>query len=359
MNNDPISQIQVSQKHVSSIEVRDESRALKVIKSTTFWILVVVVVMVVAFGVLTPNHVFFLPSTLLTVAFNGSQMMIVAVGMAYLLGAGELDLSVGTNIILSSTLAAKALKAFAGTPEQIMRGEYTHLTAGIIVGVLVAILSGSLFGLLNGLIVTRLRINSFIATLGTMMMYWGTALVLSQGAAEVGIPRALQTGFGHKKLLGIVPLPLLVAVAIGLILWVIIATTRFGLHTLAIGSSKESARRSGIDIDAHRLKLFILLGGLAGLAGLFDLVRFATTNPAGHQTDALLAITAAVLGGTSMWGGIAAIGGAMLGTLIPVILQTGLVIMEIGAFYQLIGTGILLIGAVYMDQRKRGRDAEA
>src|SRR3990172_10210890 len=97
MNNDPISQIQVSQKHVSSIEVRDESRALKVIKSTTFWILVVVVVMVVAFGVLTPNHVFFLPSTLLTVAFNASQMMIVAVGMAYLLGAGELDLSVGTN----------------------------------------------------------------------------------------------------------------------------------------------------------------------------------------------------------------------------------------------------------------------
>lgn len=343
-------------QHLSSIPAAEESITKRVIRSTSFWILLVVVVMIVIFGILTPENVFLRVDTLFTVGLNASQMMVVAVGLAYLLAAGELDLSVGTNIILSSTLAAKALKAVAGTPEQIMRGEYPNLGAAIVVGVLVAIGSGALFGFINGVIITRLKINSFIATLGTMMVYLGSSLVLSYGAAEIGIPRALQTGFGHAKLFGFLPLPLLVALVIGFVLWFFMTATRFGLHTCAIGSSKESARRSGIDVDAHRMKLFMMVGSLAGVAGLFDLTRFATTNPQGHQTDGLMAITAAVLGGTSMWGGIASIGGAMLGTLIPVILQTGLVILRIGAFYQLIGTGVLLIAAVYFDQRRRARE---
>lgn len=340
-------------KHVSSIAIEREPIYVKWLRSSAFWIFVIILFMVIIFGILTPHNVFFRPNTLLTIGLNASQMIVIAVGISYLLGAGEIDLSVGTNIILSSTLAARTLKFISGTPEQVMRGEYPHLTAGIIMGVLVAIIVGLFCGLLNGLIITKLNINSFITTLGTMMMYWGTSLVISHGAAEVGIPRALQTGFGHKKLLNYFPLPLVLAIVISIILWVIMDKTKFGLYTTAIGSSQEAARRSGVKVDRHRMKLYALVGMLAGIAGLFDLTRFATTNPQGHQTDGLMAITAAVMGGTSMWGGVASIGGTMLGTLVPVTLQTGLVILRVGAFYQLIGTGAFLIIAVYLDKKRK------
>ena len=351
-------ELDTGKQHLSSTPIEEASVLQRLTRSTAFWIFLIIIAMVTIFGILTPHNVFFRLETLFTIGLNASQMMILAVGVSYLLSAGEIDLSIGTNLILSSTLAAKTLKAVAGSPEQVMSGVYPYLTEAVIAGVLVAVTSGAFFGFVNGLIVTRLRINSFIATLGTMMVYWGTSLVLSWGAAEVGIPRALQIGFGHKKILDIIPLPLLVALVISVILWFIMLTTRFGLHTCAIGSSQVSARRAGVNVDNHRMKLFILLGALAGIAGLFDLTRFATTNPQGHQTDGLLAITAAVMGGTSMWGGIASIGGAMLGTLIPVILQAGLVILRVGAFYQLIGTGLFLITAVYLDQRRRTHDME-
>jgi len=100
------------------------------------------------------------------------------------------------------------------------------------------------------------------------------------------------------------------------------------------------------------VSIFVLVGILAGIAGFFDLARFATTNPQGHQTDGLLAITAAVMGGTSLKGGRASIPGAMLGALIPTIIQTGLVIMSVGAFYQMIATGVFLVIAVYLDQKR-------
>lgn len=347
------------QGHLSSIAIQEETFFKRLTRSSAFWVFLVIVVMVIIFGILTPNNVFFRVDTLFTIGLNASQMMVLAVGVSYLLAAGEIDLSIGTNLILSSVLAAKVIKLVAGTPEQAMRGEFPNLGWAVVAGIVVAVGSGAFFGFINGLVITRLKINSFITTLGMMMVYWGTSLVLTSGASEVGIPRALQLGFGHKKLFDLVPVPLLVAIAISFVLWFIMSTTRFGMHTCAIGSSQIAARRSGVEVDKHRIKLFMLLGALAGTAGLFDLTRFATTNPQGHQTDGLLAITAAVMGGTSMWGGIASIGGSMLGTLIPVILQTGLVIMRVGAFYQLIGTGIFLIIAVYLDQRRRGRDSEA
>jgi ribose transport system permease protein len=124
------------------------------------------------------------------------------------------------------------------------------------------------------------------------------------------------------------------------------------LYTCAIGSSSESSQRSGINTDKYVISIFMLVGVLAGIAGFFDLARFATTNPQGHQTDGLMAITAAVMGGTSLKGGRASITGALLGALIPTVIQTGLVIMSVGAFYQMIATGIFLVIAVYLDQRR-------
>jgi ribose transport system permease protein len=131
--------------------------------------------------------------------------------------------------------------------------------------------------------------------------------------------------------------------------------TRPGVRLLAMGSSREAAERSGLDVRAQTLVLFTVVGLLAGVAGVIDLARFGTTNVSGHQTDALAAIGAAVIGGTSLYGGHIGMGGALLGTLLAVILQDGLVIVGLSPFYQLIATGLVLIAAVYIDQQRKRR----
>ena len=118
-------------------------------------------------------------------------------------------------------------------------------------------------------------------------------------------------------------------------------------------ASPEAASRAGINTDRHLMGLFALMGLLAGIATMIDISRFATTNISGHQTDNLQAIAAAVIGGTSLFGGVASIPGTVVGTLIPVVLGTGLIFLRVDSFYQLIVIGLIIIIAVYVDQRNR------
>lgn len=330
-------------------------RLAMALRSTPVGMAVIVVALIVLFGVLSPNGAFFRVSNLSTITLNVSVTMLLAVGITYVLAAGELDLSIGSNVVLSSVVAAKVLVALSGTPDEVRAGEYPDLALGIAAGTVAAILAGTLFGLVNGLLVTRLRINSFIVTLGTMGIGTGLAYVVSNGVNVPNVPRSLQTGFGIEKLFGIVPYPMIVVLIVSAVLWYMLRRTRFGLYTLAIGSSREAAERAGIRSPRHVLVLFVMMGALAGVAAMLDLTRFATTNIGGHQTTALAAIAAVVIGGTSLFGGRATIAGSMVASLIPVILGTGLVILGVPSFYQLIVVGAILIAAVFIDQRRRER----
>ena len=340
---------------MNSAETESTARD-RLFRATAFWIGVALLAIVVVFGVITPDHAFLRPSNLLTIGLNAAQTMIIAVGMTYLIGAAQLDLSVGSNLILSSVLAANTIIAVAGTPEQVANGQYPNFAAAVVAGVIVGVVAGAMFGLVNGILVTRLHITSFIVTLATTGMGLGIALVISGGGNVANIPRDLQLGFGSAKFLDLIPYPLILALIIAAILWVVMRLTGFGLRTVAIGSSREAAVRAGISVDRHVLELFVLQGLLVGIGGLLDITRFATTNVSGHQTDALAAIAAVVIGGSSLFGGMASIGGTILGTLIPVSLATGLVIMQVPAYYQLIAVGMILIAAVYWDQRRRGHN---
>jgi len=353
-----MSEEQILPAEASEQEIdRPLTRRERLARSTAFWIGAALLAIVVVFGFITPDYAFFRPDNLLTIGLNASQVMILAVGMTYLIGAGQLDLSIGSNLILSSVLAAQTIVALAGTREQVISGESLNLGLAVAAGVVVAILTGMTVGLLNGLLVTRLRLSSFIVTLATSGMALGVALVRSGGGNVSYIPRELQLTFGSGRLLGIVPYPLILALSIALVLWAVMRLTRYGLHTVAIGSSRESAIRAGLNVDRHLLSLFVLQGALVGIASLIDVTRFATTNVAGHQTDALGAIAAVVIGGSSLFGGVASVGGTILGTLIPVTLATGLVIMSVESYYQLIAVGMILIVAVYWDQRRRTRSS--
>jgi ribose transport system permease protein len=327
--------------------------------STAFWIGLFILFIAIGFGVASTiahgSPVYLRVDNLLSIGLNASQVMILAVGMTYLIGAGHLDLSVGQSLILSSVISAKVMVAIGGSPEQVAAGQYPNLGLAILVGVATALVVGGLIGLVNGLVVTRLRLSSFIVTLATSGIAYGIALVLTSAANVPFIPDQIQEGFGGLKLLGFLPAPLGLALVIAAALWWILRRTRFGMRTLAVGSSREAAIRAGVDVNLHTVKLFVLMGVLVGVAAVVDIARNANTNVVGHQTDNLQAIAAVVLGGTSLFGGIASIGGSILGTLVPVMLQNGLVIMQVQPFYQFVVVGLILILAVYFDQRRRER----
>jgi ribose transport system permease protein len=323
------------------------------LSSNAFWVSIVLLALWVLFSLITPHHAFFSVDNFLTMALDASELLLLSMGITFLLGAGQLDLSIGSNLILSSVVASKVITSLGGSTAHISAGTYDHLGLALLLGIPAGVATGAAFGLVNGLLVTRLKINSFIVTLATTGIGLGTSLVITHGTDVPYLPLSLQSGFGVKKLFGVLPLPVIVAAVIVGILWFVLSSTRFGMRTLAIGSSVEATERAGIRTDRHLVALFLLMGALAGLAAILDIARFGTTNVAGHQTDNLQAIAAAVIGGTALFGGVASIGGSIVGTLIPVTLTTGLILVRVDPFYQLIAIGVILIAAVYFQERRR------
>jgi ribose transport system permease protein len=307
----------------------------------------------VAFGLASTHLVFFSEASITDILRDATEGVLLATGMALLLSAGEFDISLGANLILSSVLGGKVLVSLSGTSTQLAAGEFPHLAVGIVGGAVVCIASGLGMGLLNGLIVTRLRVSSLIATLATLGIATGTADIVTSGVDLANIPPSLQSNFGIRDVVGVIPLPALVAAAAVVVIASIVSRTRFGVRTLAIGSSRDAARRAGIRVENHLIALFTIAGGLGGIAGFVDISRFATTNISGHETDALGALAAAVIGGTSLFGGRISFGGAVCGALLAVVLEDGLVVVGFSSFYQLIAVGVVLIAAVFIDQHRQ------
>ena len=322
---------------------------------TPFWIGVVDLVLVLVFWALSTNHVFLSLKSFQNIALDGAEIVLLASGQAMLLGAGLIDISLPATLILSSVVGGRVLVAVSGTNAQVTAGVYPHLGLGIAAGVAVCVAVGALVGLVNGLVVTRLKVNSLIATLAVWSIALGLAQVVSGDTDVAYVPTALQTYFGDTSFLGLIPYPALLVGVVVIGLWWTLTKTRFGMRTLAIGSSKQAAERAGLKVANHELLLLVMMGTLAGIAGFIDLSHFASTDISGHTTDALAAISGAVIGGTSLFGGVASIGGAVLGALLAQILNAGLVTMNVQPYYQLIAVGLVLIVAVYFDSRRRTR----
>lgn len=315
------------------------------------WVAGVDVFLIVLFGVISSGHVFFGGENFTNMSLDAAEIVLLAASMAMLLGAGELDISVGANIILSSVLGAKATVAIAAHGATQSYGQYPHLGLGIAVGILVSIVTGIVVGLVNGVLVAQLQINSFIATLATAGIVTGASLVVTNGSDVGNLPQQVQAKFGVYEVFGHIPAPALVTAVAVAVLYFLMSRTRFGLRTIALGSSREAAVRAGLRVQPHLIVLFGLVGFAAGIAGIMDYSRFATTNLSGHQTDALSAIAGAVIGGGSLYGGEVSIPGAVVGALLAVILETGLVIQGLEPFYQQIAVGLVLLVAVYLRSR--------
>jgi ribose transport system permease protein len=319
------------------------------------FIFVILAGLVIAFSIVE-GTAFLSAENFVTIAEDASELLLLAVGVTFVIITAGIDLSVGSILVLSSVIAAQTMVALSGTPEQVRNYQFPNQEVGIPVGIAAGLLVGLACGFINGLLVTKLKLTPFIATLGTLGVFLGTAQILSGGTNVPYVPTAVQTEIGTRDLLGFLPVPIAIGLVVVIVAILALHLTQFGRYTYAIGSNAEAARRVGINVDRHLLKVYTLSGFLAGLAGIIDVARFNTASVGAHTLDNLAAISAAVIGGTSLFGGIGTIVGTLVGTFIPAVLRNGFIIAGVQAFWQEVAIGIVLLLAVFIDQRRRSAE---
>jgi ribose transport system permease protein len=311
------------------------------VTGSSTWIGLILVALILAFSVLEYDS-FVSASNARNIAVDAAVLLVVATGMTYVIITAGIDLSVGAVLVFSGVVSVKAMNAVGGDN-----------WGTIVVGLGVALAAGLAWGLLNGFLVAKARIPPLIVTLGTLGMSLGAALLITGGVDERDVPFKLVSTVGAGRLFDQVPWLVLIAFAVAVVFGIILAATRFGRYTYAVGSNEEAARRAGVAVDRHLIKVYALAGTLSGLAGFMSLARFSTTTIGGHNTDNLQAIAAVVIGGTSLFGGVGTILGTVFGVFIPAVLQNGFVIVGVQPFWQQVAVGAVLIGAVYLDQLRR------
>ena len=302
------------------------------------------IVLLILFGALTlASDEFLTGDNLANLARQVAIFGIIAVGQLLVILTAGIDLSVGSVLVFSGVVSAKLMNEVGGNNWGV-----------ILIGLAAALASGLAWGLLNGVLIAKAKIPAFIVTLGTLGMSLGAGYLITGGVDEREVPFKLIADVGIGRIAGI-PYLVLIALAVAIVLGIILAQTRFGRYTYAIGSNEEAVRRAGVAVDRHLIKIYALAGTLSGLAGFMNLARFGTTTIGGHATDNLNAIAAVVIGGTSLFGGIGSILGTVFGVFIPAVLQNGFVIVGVQAFWQQVAVGAVLILAVYLDQLRRSR----
>ena len=316
-----------------------------------FYIMVVLMILISVFSI-WHGQKFADRTNFQNIALDASQLMLLAIGSTFVIMTAGIDLSVSAMLVLSAISGAKVMVRFSGSPEDVRRYVFPEQNLGITLGLLAALLVGLTAGLINGVLITKLRLPPFIVTLGTLGIMLGLANILARGSSVPYVPIEITSIIGSRKIGG-VPLLVCTAAVVVILAAICLRFTRFGRYTLAIGSNPAAARRAGVNVDAHLIKVYALSGLLAGLAGAMEVSRFGTANASAHSTDNLNAISAVVIGGTSLFGGMGSIIGTVVGAFIPAILRNGLIIGGISPFYQQVLVGSILIVAVYIDQRRR------
>jgi len=293
------------------------------------------VLLLILFAIASPNFLKIdnLIGILLATAVNG----ILAVGITFIIITAGIDLSIGTVMTFGSVMAGVFI---------------TMWKLPIPVGVIAGILAGALCGFINGISIAKLKVPPFIATLGMMMITKGLNLILSGVKPVYFVDTPSFAKIAMLTVLGI-PMGVLIFFLVALFASFILSKTILGRYTFAIGSNEEAARLSGINTDAWKIAIYAIGGAFAGIAGIVMASRLQSAQPAlgpGYELDA---IAAAVIGGTSLSGGEGGILGTVIGAFIITVLTNGLRILSVPQEWQMVVTGLIVIGAVYLDIVRR------
>lgn len=323
----------------SGVSLRDALR--RTLAGQTMWIFVIFLGLIVAFTALN-GSAFASVANARNILASVAILLVLSLGQMLVILTAGIDLSSGGVLVFAGVMSAMTINGVGGT-------------AGILVGVVAALAAGTAWGIVNGLMVAYMRIPPIIATLGSFGMSMGLALVIT-GGIDIRGPLALVESLGIGDIGGAVPYLAVVAFAMAVVIAILLSQTRFGRHTYAVGASVAAAERCGIKVKRHLVWVYGIAGLLTGLAGYLALSRFGTTTIAGHAEDSLKAITAVVLGGTSLFGGSGTVRGTVIGAFIPVILLNGFVITGVQVFWQQFAIGLVLVIAVFIDQMRHSRD---
>ncbi len=302
-----------------------------IILSAKYGIVVAFILLFISMSFL--SNFFLTRHNIFNVMTQTAPILIVGLGMTFILGCGEIDLSVGSAIALSSAVIG------------------TMLAAGYSFWVvcLALIVLGLLIGSINAFFTIK-GVPSFIVTLGMLTLLRGAAFVYTDGYS-VRIQNEIVRFIGRGRIFGIIPFPALVSIILAVIAFVFISFTRTGIYVLAVGGNEDGARKQGISTHKTKAFVFILTSILAMLAGLIVTGRLGTGTPNAGQMFELDVITAVVLGGTSLFGGYATILGTAVGALFVGFVRNGLNLMGVSPFWVEVFIGAILIFAVYFNTK--------
>jgi ribose transport system permease protein len=296
-------------------------------------ILMVLILLVVLMSIFAPN--FNRVDNLLNIARSISVNAILAAGLTFVILTGGIDLSVGSIVAVSGVVAVIA--AIAGVPAPV----------AVVIGMAV----GGACGLVNGVLTAYLALAPFIVTLGTMTFLRGLAYTITNGQPIVSSDLNFKD-LGNGYLLGI-PVPVIAMVAVFLVAWFVLERTRYGRHVYAVGGNAQAARLAGVQVNRIILSVYVVAGICAGLAGVIFAARVISAQPTAGTGYELDAIAAVVLGGTSLVGGRGRIVGTLIGAVILGVLTTGLILLNVQFFTQLLIKGVVIILAVAIDSLKQ------
>ena len=309
------------------------------------------ILLVIFFSV--TNDYFFTSNNIMTVGLQTSTIALIGIGATCVILTGGIDLSTGSVVALSGVAAAMIVNA--GVPVPI----------GMVLGILV----GGVCGLTNGILVTQMKLPPFIATLGMMMVARGLALYVTNAAPVSGMPESFAV-LGNGALFKIVeegpnglpkvvfagiPYPVIIMLFITVLFTFALTKLKVGRYIYAIGSNEEAARLSGIKTNIVKIYAYVASGLLSGLTGVILASRLVTAQPNGGVAYELDAIASAVVGGTSLMGGVGTIPGTLIGSFIIGVLRNGLNMNGVSSFVQMIVIGLVIIVAVSLDQLRQSK----
>jgi len=296
--------------------------------------------MLLIFAVIFVCSCLFIPNFATVVNMKGlglaiSMSGIVACGMLFCLAAGEIDLSVASVIACAGVVTAVVI----------------NMTQSVSVGILAGLGLGIAVGLINGFVIAKLKINSLITTLATMQIARGLGYIISDGKA-VGITKEEFFELGYQDIFG-VPLPIVFTIICIAIFGFLLSKTTYGRNTLAIGGNQEASRLAGINVDRTKLIIFVVSGFVSALAGVILAARMTSGQPMTSVGFELVAISACVLGGVSLNGGVAKISFIIAGVLILGTIENAMNLLNISPFAQYVVRGLILLIAVIFDKYKQ------
>ena len=260
-----------------------------------------------------------------------SVYAIMGTGMTFVIISGAVDLSQGSLLAFCCVFAGMTINA----------------TGNMWLGMLVAVVIGALAGSVNGLVIAFIKIPPFIMTLGTMYIFRGLTLWVTN-STQIAVNHERFKFIGQGFLLGI-PFPVYVFIAIGILAHVILSKTATGRYVYAIGSNAETARLSGVRIERNIIKIYAISGISIGLAAIVYMSRLSAAQPTAGQSYEMEAIAAAVIGGVSMSGGSGSVFGTLIGAVTVAVIRNGLVLLGVQSYFTQIVVGAIIVVAVSID----------